>query len=236
MFPPEVEEKIGYYVYRLVDPRDRKTFYIGKGKGNRVFSHVAEALAGERDTPKLSRIRDITAAGHTVEHIVHRHGLTEREALLLEAALIDAYQDFTDEDLHNAVDGHHSATLGVMGAVDVLALYTAPAAAVTDPVILVNLNQQWYPAMPAADLYEYTRRSWACQPGRHKGCRYALAVKNGIIRQVYAIGSWALDPRYPNGKRWMFDGVVAADKAHYVGQSVRHLLKGAQNPIKWVNC
>ena len=31
-FPPEVAEQIGFYVYRLEDPRDDKTFYVGKGK------------------------------------------------------------------------------------------------------------------------------------------------------------------------------------------------------------
>ena len=43
-FTPEVIEKLNYYVYRLIDPRNGQTFYIGKGKGNRVFAHVNEAL------------------------------------------------------------------------------------------------------------------------------------------------------------------------------------------------
>ena len=29
MFSSFVQEQLGYYVYRLVDPRDAKTFYIG---------------------------------------------------------------------------------------------------------------------------------------------------------------------------------------------------------------
>jgi len=28
-----------YYVYQLIDPRNNKPFYIGKGKGNRAYSH-----------------------------------------------------------------------------------------------------------------------------------------------------------------------------------------------------
>jgi len=39
-FPPEVFEKLGYYVYRLIDPRNGETFYVGKGRGNRVFDHI----------------------------------------------------------------------------------------------------------------------------------------------------------------------------------------------------
>ena len=39
-FPPEVAERLQYYVYRLIDPRNGETFYVGKGKGNRVFAHA----------------------------------------------------------------------------------------------------------------------------------------------------------------------------------------------------
>ena len=30
-FSPEVINEIGYYVYRLIDPRNGNTFYVGKG-------------------------------------------------------------------------------------------------------------------------------------------------------------------------------------------------------------
>ena len=35
-----VVEQLQYYVYRLIDPRDGQTFYVGKGKNNRIFSHI----------------------------------------------------------------------------------------------------------------------------------------------------------------------------------------------------
>ncbi len=47
-FSPEVIKELGHYVYRLIDPRNGETFYVGKGKGNRVFHHIA----GELDTKK----------------------------------------------------------------------------------------------------------------------------------------------------------------------------------------
>lgn len=36
-FPPGVTEMLNFYVYRLIDPRNGQTFYVGKGRGNRVF-------------------------------------------------------------------------------------------------------------------------------------------------------------------------------------------------------
>ena len=37
MFTAEVTEQLKYYVYRLIDPRNGQTFYVGKGKGNRLY-------------------------------------------------------------------------------------------------------------------------------------------------------------------------------------------------------
>ena len=33
-FPPEVTAKLKTYVYRLIDPRNGGTFYVGKGVGD----------------------------------------------------------------------------------------------------------------------------------------------------------------------------------------------------------
>ena len=38
------EKSKKYYVYALVDSRNNKIFYIGKGTGDRVFNHVNEAI------------------------------------------------------------------------------------------------------------------------------------------------------------------------------------------------
>ena len=43
-FSQKVQEELGYYVYCLVDPRDKRVFYVGKGVGNRVFAHANDAL------------------------------------------------------------------------------------------------------------------------------------------------------------------------------------------------
>ena len=54
-FSLPVIKKLNYYVYRLIDPRNGNTFYAGKGKGNRVFAHMADALKITRE--KIISIR-----------------------------------------------------------------------------------------------------------------------------------------------------------------------------------
>lgn len=67
-FPSDVAAKLKTYVYRLIDPRNGETFYVGKGNGNRVFSHIkAEGgLEGDEIDNKLKRIREIRVAGFEV--------------------------------------------------------------------------------------------------------------------------------------------------------------------------
>ena len=42
-FPPEVVQALGHYVYRLIDPRNGETFYVGKGQGT-GYSLMQRAL------------------------------------------------------------------------------------------------------------------------------------------------------------------------------------------------
>jgi len=64
-FPADVSRKLKTYVYRLIDPRNGETFYVGKGQGDRVFSHIRgeEKLEGDELDNKLKRIREIRVAG-----------------------------------------------------------------------------------------------------------------------------------------------------------------------------
>jgi hypothetical protein len=48
-FPAGVAERLKWYVYRLIDPRNGETFYVGKGRGDRVFQHANRALAASHD-------------------------------------------------------------------------------------------------------------------------------------------------------------------------------------------
>jgi hypothetical protein len=108
-FPAGVAERLKTYVYRLIDPRNGETFYIGKGRGDRVFAHIREQVEADDPSNKLKRIREIHLAGFEVAHVVHRHGMDDKTAFEVEAALIDAYPGLT-----NIVGGAGSNDFGVM--------------------------------------------------------------------------------------------------------------------------
>jgi hypothetical protein len=236
-FSPAVIEKIGYYVYLLIDPTVNEVFYVGKGTGNRIFAHLNAALKGPTASDRLERIRSIQAKGLTVEHILLRHGLTEQEAFEVEAALIDF---IGLADLTNLVQGYAADDRGKMTIAEVIAKYEAPVIVITEPVILITVNRLYRRGMSEQELYEITRGNWVIGSRRNQA-KYACAVYNGIIREVYEIEHWypvtARRAEQKTQQRWCFEGRIAHSLRHYVGGSTaNYAVVGAQNPIRYVNC
>jgi hypothetical protein len=95
-FAPGIGEKLGAYVYLLVDPRTGRAFFAGRGRNDRCFRHVQAArLAdepgrGERSFPVLDRIQEIESSGRSVRIDILRYGLSSDEARLVEAVAHDA--------------------------------------------------------------------------------------------------------------------------------------------------
>lgn len=235
-FPTSVIEYLGYYVYTLSDPKG-KIFYVGKGTGNRIFTHVNEAIKNPKDSDKLSRIRGIHADGKDVRYEIIRHGLSEKEAYEVEAALIDF---IGLDDLSNAVAGHEMDLRGRMSVGEIIARYQAEPIEIAEPVILVIVNKLFERNIGPEDLYEITRGNWVVGE-RRKKAKYAFCVYKGIVREVYEIQQWFQVPaRFPETKRqsrWRFDGKVSRELQHYVGGNVdAYLTLRAQNPIRYINC
>lgn len=90
-----------YYIYELVDPRDGKTFYIGKGKGNRIHHHEIEARKGIHSR-KCQHIRAIWDAKLQVQRNVLTRFKSEHEAYAAEKQLID---EIGLENLTNVMPG-----------------------------------------------------------------------------------------------------------------------------------
>ena len=234
-FPQSVIEKLGYYVYLLIDPETNKVFYVGKGTGNRIFAHINDAISSPLESDKLGKIRSIQSKGLYVEYKIIRHGLTEKEAFEVEASLIDY---IGVPELTNAVSGHNSDSHGLMNIVDIIIQYNAPEIEIIEPVILITVNRLFKRGMNEDELYEITRGNWVVGERRNKA-KYGFCVCNGIVRQVYKIEDWfpvkARNQDTKTQDRWRFNGTVAHELKHYVGGSVEKYV-GAQNPIRYVNC
>ncbi|MCB0251449.1 MAG: hypothetical protein KDI07_22960, partial [Anaerolineae bacterium] len=117
--PPGVAERLGWYVYLYVDPRDNRPFYVGKGKGDRVFAHFDD----QKDSDKVRIISEIETAGMKPRLDILAHGLKEEEAAFrIEAAAIDLLGIGA---LSNAVRGWKSLQLGRMTLDHLIGYYAA---------------------------------------------------------------------------------------------------------------
>ena len=231
-------EKLGYYVYLLIDPRDHKPFYVGKGQGNRVNQHLFGALETELDeVDKIKTIHDIKRANLEVGHLILRHGLTEKEAFEVESAVIDL---IGINNLTNMVAGHYASERGLMSLQDIAIKYQAEDAEFDESVLLININKLYHHDISPEDLYEATRKYWKVSRDRIVSIKLVCAVYIGIIREVYVPIAWfEAAPDDPIGEgRLYFEGRVAPTELRdkYIYKSVsKYWKRGSQNPIKYVS-
>ena len=217
-----------YYVYRLIDPRNLQTFYVGKGCGGRIFQHVENVqslISNDEDLVSLKsrRISDIIAAGKEVILLIQRWGLTEDEAYEVEAALIDIFTGLTnDQTGHNAERG--TILVDDFYEVNKIAVYDEPE---EDYVIIKTTAK-------AIDLrnslYEATRASWNAKLENAQKYNHVLSTVYGIVREVYEVERW-----YPvEGGRIAFighpaTGTIAALKGKRIPEIYRQ--KGMARPF-----
>jgi uncharacterized protein len=236
-FPIGVAVKLKTYVYRLIDPRNGETFYVGKGKGDRVFAHALAQIQGDAISNKLKRIREIKLAGFEVAHVIHRHGLDDTTAFEVEAALIDAYPGLT-----NLVAGFGSAEFDAMHANEIITRYCAPEAVFKHRALLINVNRH----ATEHSLYNAVRFSWKISKARASQAQVVLAVRHGMIVGAFVADHWleANSTNFPGlaaddgpAKRLGFVGREAPDEIQreYVGKRVpeKFRKRGAANPIKY---
>ena len=240
---PGMAEALGHYVYLYVDPRDGKVFYIGKGKGERCLDHLYE----DDDHPKVKRIKEIFAAGLEPKIEMLAHGLrTEQEAYNIEAAAIGL---LGLENLTNRVVGKDSLRFGRKGLLEREGYYAAKPVNITDPVILIRINQLYRHGMPTAELYDITRGVWVLSAERASKMKYVFAVYEGVVREVYEPEKWmpALTTKYPartdlvpddaNG-RIEFVGKIAPEairQKHLLGDVTAYTKISQQAPCLYAN-
>jgi len=231
----EISDILKSYVYVYIDPRNREPFYIGKGKGNRLFSHLDD----QTDTEKVARIAEIRQNGKEPQIDILRYGLSDSEAALVEAAAIDL---IGRAKLTNRVSGYHKGSFGRITSQELITMLAAKPVEVRHKAILITINKLYRSNMTPLELYEATRGIWVVG-SRRNNAEYAMAVYQGIVREVYRVRQWypagTLEYQtrdssdFRNSGRWEFSGDVAHEiRDEYVGFSVG---KGGQNPIRYVN-
>lgn len=240
--PLAVARQLGFYVYVYVNPLDESVFYVGKGKGARALVH----LDASEERAVAATIREIRAAGAEPRIDILAHGLpSPAVALQVEAAAIDL---IGVDNLANAVRGWRGAKFGRMPLSELAAHYARRPANIREPAILIRINRAYRFGMSDVELYDATRSAWKVGPRRRSQAKFAFAVFEGVIREVYEITEWlpggSTFNSFRNGQRtdrsdrWEFVGTIAEEviRSRYINHHVGHLFaKGAQNPIAYVN-
>ena len=239
-FSRKTIESIGYYVYGLRRPGTREDFYIGKGKGNRVFSHLNQKVKILEHDPKFDLIKKFKSTGGPGVDII-RHGLTKEQAFRVESALIDV---LNVKDLTNKVRGHNSDQLGLMTAKNLEARYKGELLKFKEPAVCFKISvlfNTWTKNMSENELYEIIRGNWTVNIKKAKSVKYALGISDNLVRGIYKINSWQQVYTGRKGEkykrpRWRFTGKPASEMDSKIGCLItnfkNHKVSG---PIFYIN-
>lgn len=233
-FNQHVLENLAYYVYALVDPRDNKIFYIGKGTGNRIFQHEICAVKDENvETLKYDRIREINETGKKIKYYIIRHGMTEEQAFLVESVLINVftYDAFNlEKQLTNIQSGHHESEWGIMTDEELNLYYNCEDIVLDkdERILCININKTYKSNI---SIYDATRMYWRVNIKRAEQATKVLAVYRGVVRAVFKPTEWF----YNEAKnRWGFEGIEIKDSS-YKNKSVKNVITCGQNPLNYIN-
>ena len=248
-FPTTVANALKYYVYLYSHPETKEIFYVGKGKGDRVFAHLAD----ENETEKVHYLKELKKLGLEPNIEILIHGLAdEKTALRIESAVIDLVGKDT---LTNRQSGWKSALYGRMTIEQIVASYDKQKVDVEEPSIFIRINKAFRYSMSETELYDFTRGQWKLSAERARHAKYAFSIYGGLIQEVYRVVDW-----YEAGQtysirqesqnvdrhkadkisgRYEFIGNFAEPEIRqkYKYKSVEHYFKqGSMNPILYVNC
>lgn len=248
-----------FYVYGLIDPRNHKIFYIGKGSGNRVFEHEKEMGSdSSKENLKLDTIAEIRQADLEVEKIIIHSGLTESEAFAAEAALINAFNYLEANQLVNKVSGHHASE--ALRAEEFEKIYGAIELRVSDikhKILVIKINRLYHRGINKDELYDTVRGIWKASLKRVREVEYVFGVYNSLIVAVYKPTDWFVC-KDAKGRLPRQDGELAKEKENrvffvdeaferddpmdecaqfYLHKSISGLKanQGAQNPITYLD-
>jgi hypothetical protein len=243
-FSNSVINDLKYYVYIYSHPKTKEIFYIGKGKENRVFAHLEE----QKESEKVRYINELKKNGLEPKIEILIHGLEdEKIALRVESSIIDL---IGIGKLTNMNNGYKSASFGRMTLEQINSHYDKQKTDISEPAILIRINQAFRYSMTERELYDYTRGFWKISLKSSEKVKYGFAIYQGIIQEVYEIFDWHKAGSTENVRnldkkelkkienRIEFTGKIADNKIRekYQFKSVEHYFKkGNSNPIMYLN-
>ena len=247
-FSRAAKSLLGYYVYRLVDPRNGQTFYVGKGKNDRVFQHMQGVSPKDwkdrskdeevsEEGAKISLIKEILGEQLKVICFIHRHDMNEDTAYEVEGALIDAYGT-----LKNAQTGHGNRIRGCM-CVDQIEKKARAKEVQFDDVkekfVVIKIRRRTL-SYHNGRIYEAVRGNWVIDP-KHAERHPVLACVDGIIEQAFTVNRWdkSAPEKVKGRQRFIFSGEPSQEltqrfRGMVLPKSFRR--KGQSNPIRYVHC
>ena len=240
-FPSNIHKELKNYIYALYDPTNSSDlpFYVGRGVGDRVFSHLSESHNDEVN----NTIKEIENKGLKPTLKILIHGLTAQEAKSAETAAIAM---LGKDNLANKVKGSGSS-LTKVSPQELIDHYNAKEVYVKHRVIMIIRNP-WNPDLSEQRHYDKTRSAWKLGPKKDLA-EYAFLVNQSVVKRVYTIAAWYEDgttfhqrnnpdPQNPHfikdyaiRDRYEFVGRLLEASHHiskrYIGKSVKKYLRAS---------
>lgn len=159
--------------------------------------------------------------------------MDDRNALEVEAALIDAYPGLTN------IAGGFGSDYGAMHAREIIQRYAAEPAVFQHKTILITVNR----SAAQTSLYEATRYAWKVRLSKAQQAEVILATLHGLIVGAFTAEKWlpATSENFPGREdvpgRFGFIGEEAPPEIRnlYVAKRVpyEYRKRGSANPIKY---
>ena len=152
-FPANIHKELKNYIYAYNDPTDSNNlpFYVWRGVGNRVFSHLKESHNAEVEKI-LTKLREL-GVKPKIKIIIH--GLNKDQAKIAETTAIAL---LGKDNLANLVKGSKSGFTNASPR-EIIDHYNARDVTIKHRVIMIIRNP-WNPDLPEYEHYDRTRSAW----------------------------------------------------------------------------